>query len=190
MNDGNNTNPLEGLKHANAGYYKQFTENWSTRECGPKPSTALFSAVHLLDPKKRPGVECLHIAMCLRPGGCTVRQFQIAGSCGPANNYRRTLVNAGVLKVTVEGKPYAYVATVTPKGLKAIEKAVAANAAAEATTAAEKPARAAAKPKRKAKAKPATPVAATPETAPTATPDPVAAETVAAGDTVDIQPVA
>lgn len=150
MNDQTNTQPVALNPHVT--WYRDLLANWpGARECGAKPSRELLSMVHWLDPKKRPGVEALHIAMALRDGGCTVRQFQVAGSCGPANNYRRALVNAGLIKVSVEGKPYAYVATLTAKGQAAIARNVKAAAeAAPADKAADKPAKAA-KAKRKAR---------------------------------------
>ena len=98
--------------------------NWNVNECGGKPTTEQLQVPLYLG--KRPGNEALHIAMCLRKGGCTVRQFQIAGSCGPANNYRRRLVREGLFDETVEGKPYAYKLVVTAKGTAALAKAAAA----------------------------------------------------------------
>ena len=98
--------------------------NWNANECGGKPTTEQLQVPLYLG--KRPGNEALHIAMCLRKGGCTVRQFQIAGSCGPANNYRRRLVREGLFDETVEGKPYAYKLVVTAKGTAALAKAAAA----------------------------------------------------------------
>lgn len=192
MNEVTNATDGQKLTHPNVGYYKQFLEGWNTKECGPKPSNALFATVHLLDPSKRPGVEGLHIAMALRPTGCTVRQFQIAGSCGPANNYRRALANAGLIKVLVEGKPYAYVATVTPKGLKAIAKAQETLAQAEANEKAEAPkakkaAKASSKGKGTSKRKPAAEVPAPTENASAATPEPT--ETPPVTEVTD-QPVA
>ena len=122
-----------------------FTEclgRWLVAECGSKPTPDMLRAPLLLG--KRPGNEALHIAMCLRPAGCTVRQFQIAGSCGPANNYRRRLVREGLFAETVEGKPYAYKLVITDKGTKAVEKAKAALAGQPVNTAAVKAAGAAA----------------------------------------------
>jgi len=157
MSDMQNAVPTQApvkVKHPAASWYGDILKNWSTRESGPKVTSELLATAHLLDRKgKRPGVEALHIAMCLRSGGCTVRQFQIAGSCGPANNYRRALVAAGVVKATVEGKPYAYLLTVTPKGEKAVADGLAKLAA---DTANEKAKPKASKPKGKAKAKPGT----------------------------------
>jgi hypothetical protein len=131
---------VEAVKyqHPATSWYADLLKAWP-RDAGKKPTLSLLAMSHLLDRKKRPGVEMLHIAMALREGGCTVRQFLLAGNCGPANNYRRSLVNAGLVKCTVEGKPYAYVLTVTPKGEKAIAKAIDALASEAANT---KPAKA------------------------------------------------
>lgn len=126
-------------------YRREYLKGWSSRECGPAITQALINTVHAValgyDGKgKRPGHEALHIAMALRPEGCTVRQFQIAGSCGPANNYRRKLVRAKLFTEQVTGKPYAYVLTLTAKGQAAYDRGMAAMAA-DATAPASKPAK-------------------------------------------------
>ena len=108
-------------------WFNECLGRWLAAECGPKPTADMLRVPLLLG--KRPGNEALHIAMTLRPAGCTVRQFQIAGSCGPANNYRRRLVREGLFAETVEGKPYAYKLVITDKGVKAVDKAKAALAA-------------------------------------------------------------
>ena len=93
---------------------------WLVEQSGPMPTQAqLMVPINL---GKRPGVEALYIAMCLRTKGCTVRQFQIAGNCGPANNYRGALVKTGLMQVSVEGKPYAHKLVLTPKGEAAVAK--------------------------------------------------------------------
>lgn len=100
----------------NAGalaWFKPYLSSW-LKGAGSKPTDAMLTVPLVLG--KRAGVEALHIAMCLRPEGCTVQQFCLAGSCGPANNYRRALVNSGWFSVTVEGKPYAFKMTFTVKG--------------------------------------------------------------------------
>lgn len=111
-------------------FYKgKYLTNWLADQCGPAPALNLFSVVHAIDPRKRPGHEALHIAMALRPQGCTVRQFQVAGSCGPANNYRRDLVKVDkVLTVAVlpsaEGRAYAFKARLTAKGVAMVKAAM------------------------------------------------------------------
>lgn len=92
---------------------------WQVATMGAKPTAAMFKAALVLGgPKgKRPGVEALQVAMCLRREGCTVRQFCTAGSCGPANNWRRSLWRDH--KVVTEGKqgnPYAFTLRLTAKG--------------------------------------------------------------------------
>jgi len=127
-------------------WFKTILADWP-KGSGSKPTGAMLMVPLLLG--KRPGVEALHIAMCLRPEGCTVQQFMLAGSCGPANNYRRELVKSGWFSLQVEGKPYAYKMTITAKGAAKLERAqVAASEAAQAE-AATKPAKA----KRKATGK-------------------------------------
>jgi hypothetical protein len=106
-------------------YYRDMLKSWQVKLSGPKPADELFNVAHALG--CRPGVQALHIAMCLRPEGCTVTQFMAAGSCGPAHNKRRELVGKRWLTVAVQGKPYAYVAKLTAKGEA---KVAAANAAA------------------------------------------------------------
>jgi hypothetical protein len=128
-------------------WYGDILKGWY-KQAGSKPTDAMLMVPALLG--KRPGKEALHIAMCLRPEGCTVAQYVLAGSCGPANNYRRALVKAGWFSCTVEGKPYAFKLTVTAKGQAKLDKAQAALVAAEAD-AGTSPAKA----KRKAKRKPA-----------------------------------
>jgi hypothetical protein len=146
-------------------WFASYLKNWH-KQAGEKPTDAMLMVPVLLG--KRPGVEALHIAMCLRNEGCTVAQFCLAGSCGPANNYRRTLVSEGLFNCVVEGKPYAFKLGVTSKGVTALKKG-AERLTAEASTAAEPKAKKAkgGNAKRKAKgAAVAVPVA-----------DPVAAET-------------
>lgn len=107
--------------------YAGFLKGWNTKECGPKVTHELLEQAHGLG--LRPGIQALSIAMTLRPEGCSVRQFLIAGGGGPANNIRRELENKKLLKVTVEGKPYVYHGVVTDKGKKAIDAYKAALAA-------------------------------------------------------------
>ena len=114
-------------------WYASLLKNWPARWAGSKPSNAMLMVPHLLG--KRPGVEALHIAMCLRPEGCTVQQFQTAGSCGPANNYRRSLVKTGWFTMTVEGKPYAFKLAISKKGEARLDKCAAAYAEAQTVTA-------------------------------------------------------
>lgn len=99
--------------------------NWQADKSGPAPALAAFDTVHAIA-KKRPGVEALHVAMCLRPQGCTVREFRWAGRdndgmpCGPANNYRGALVTVDkVITVNVlpgQGREYRFKAVLTAKG--------------------------------------------------------------------------
>lgn len=133
-------------------WFDTYLRTWH-REAGSKPTNAMLMVALLLG--KRPGVEALHIAMTLRPEGCTVQQFCLAGSCGPANNYRRALVKSGWFSCTVTGKPYAFTLGFTAKGEAKVMTAQTALAAAG-----EQPAKPAKKAKRKAKAKKAATVAA------------------------------
>lgn len=129
-----------GLKVISTAWFNDILAKWLVNECGPKPTHEQLAVPLALG--KRPGVEALHIAMTLRPAGCTVRQFQVAGSCGPANNYRRALVADGLLTVQVQGKPYAFVAALTAKGKLAVaageKAAIAAKVTAEAPAKAPK----------------------------------------------------
>ena len=101
-------------------WFADVLKHWH-RQAGSKPTDAMLMVPVLLG--LRPGVQALHIAMCLRPEGCTVQQFCLAGSCGPANNMRRDLVKSGWFSSTVEGKPYAYKLSVTAKGEAKLAKA-------------------------------------------------------------------
>lgn len=141
-------NPVAGA----LTWFDTILKHWH-REAGAKPTAAMLMVPVLLG--KRPGVEALHIAMTLRAEGCTVQQFCLAGSCGPANNYRRALVKSGWFSCTVTGKPYAFTLGFTAKGEAKVLAAQAALAAAGVDT----PAKPAKKAKRKAKAAKATPVA-------------------------------
>lgn len=141
-------------------WFNPILDKWLVEHSGPKPTAAMLEVPLLLG--KRPGVEALHIAMCLRKAGCTVREFQVAGSCGAANNYRIRLVKAGLMDVTVDGKPYAYKLTVTDKGKKAIADAKA-------------KLKALSKPVKRVRKAKATPVAPEPENAPVAVSEPMAA---------------
>lgn len=108
------------MSKSHAEYYKAMFKAWRVPAFGPKPTDEQLEAAHALG--CRPGVQALHIAMALRPEGCTVAQFCGAGSCGPANNKRRELVTHKLITVDVVGKPYAYVAGLTAKGRAEIEK--------------------------------------------------------------------
>jgi hypothetical protein len=146
-----NATVLAGIKVVTdkLAWFQSVLKHWP-KGAGDRPTDAMLMVPLLID-GKRPGVEALHIAMCLRDGGCTVQQFMLAGSCGPANNYRRALVKTGWFKLTVAGKPYAYTMTITEKGAAKLAKAQAA-AEAEAGETAKAPAkRKATKAKRKAK---------------------------------------
>lgn len=93
---------------------------WAVATMGAKPTPAMFKAALVLGKPgvgKRPGHEALHIAMCLRREGCTVRQFCTAGSCGPANNWRRALRrDYGLVSEAKTGTPYAFHLMLTAKG--------------------------------------------------------------------------
>jgi hypothetical protein len=174
---------LNGIKvvPAKLTWYAELLKSWY-KQAGSKPTPAMLMVPELLG--KRPGKEALHIAMCLRPEGCTVQQFVLAGSCGPANNYRRALVKSGWFNCTVDGKPYAFKLTVTAKGEAKLAKAQV-QAEAEATVAEAPKVKSKPKGKRKAKAPVAeapaeTPISEAPE-APVIEPvnEPVQAEATA-----------
>lgn len=153
-------------------WYGEIFKAWQPKLMGKRPDNEHFATVHGWG--YRPGVEALHLAMCLRPEGCTVAQFCMAGSCGPANNKRRQVINNGWARVTVSGKPYAFRLTITDKGLAVVKRnaQLAADKAAAATAKPVKKAKAvkaAGKPKGKGKPAKATPQAGKPETAPTVT---------------------
>jgi len=131
-------------------WFKGTLSGWH-KQAGSKPTPEMLMVPLLLG--KRAGVEALHIAMCLRPEGCTVAQFVLAGSCGPANNYRRQLVTSGWFSCVPVGKPYAFVMTFTTKGADKLAKAQV--KAAEAATVTDKPKAAKAARKRVAKVAPA-----------------------------------
>ncbi len=100
----------------NLAWYQALLADWQVKLFGSKPKAEHFTMVHNWG--YRPGLEALHIAMCLRPEGCTVRQFQMAGSCGPANNKRRDVVRVRQLATEAKvGTPYAFVLKPTAKGL-------------------------------------------------------------------------
>ena len=105
-----------------APYLAQWQAAW-----GSKPTEAMCRASLALGAPgkgKRPGVEALHIAMCLRPEGCTVRQFMGAGSSGPANNWRRALRrDYGLVTEAKVGTPYAFILKLTPKGVEQLKAA-------------------------------------------------------------------
>jgi hypothetical protein len=155
------------INSAALAWFKPYLSGW-LKGAGSKPTDAMLTVPLVLG--KRAGVEALHIAMCLRPEGCTVQQFCLAGSCGPANNYRRALVKSGWFGCTVEGKPYAFKLAFTVKGeakLTAMQAKLDVDAqAADAVPVAKK--RKAGKAKRKAadtvNGETATPVAGEPET--------------------------
>jgi hypothetical protein len=144
----NNDGVLAGIKviASALAWFQPTLKGWH-KQAGSKPTDAMLMVPVLMG--KRPGVEALHVAMCLRPEGCTVAQFCLAGSCGPANNYRRQLVKAGWFSTTVEGKPYAFKLTLTAKGAAKLEKAAATFEAEASVAKADKPA----KPAKKAKGK-------------------------------------
>lgn len=161
---------MTALHTAALTWYATILKGWQPKLMGAKPTAEMFHKVHMLG--FRPGVEALHLAMCLREGGCTVQQFCIAGSCGPANNKRRLVTQRGHAKVTVSGTPYAYQLTLTDKGLKVIaaNEVKAADQPAPAPKASTKAkAKAASKPKGARKARPATVKAPAPQTAPVVT---------------------
>ena len=137
----NNTAALAAIKvvAAQLTWFAGHLKGWH-KQAGSKPTDAMLMVPVLLG--KRPGVEALHVAMCLRDEGCTVAQFCLAGSCGPANNYRRQLVGEGLFSTKVEGKPYAFKLTLTDKGVKALAKGALAIEAAASTAKVEKPAKA------------------------------------------------
>lgn len=117
-NDGNGK-PVDAV-----AYYAPFITRWHTDKSGPVVTPGLLNVITAL--KARPGIEMLHIAMCLRPGGCTVDEYRWAAAradgmpAGPANNNRKALVEARVINVTVtpEGRSYRFKAVLTPKGVQ------------------------------------------------------------------------
>lgn len=105
-----------------AAFYDPFIAAWQADKCGPVVTPALIATVVAL--KQRPGIEMLHIAMCLRAGGCTVDEYRWAGRnlttgmpCGPANNNRKAFIVAGLLNesITREGRSYRFKCTLTAK---------------------------------------------------------------------------
>ena len=120
-------------------WFASILKNWPARWAGAKPTEAMLYVPVVLG--KRPGVEALHLAMGLRAEGCTVQQFQTAASCGPANNYRRSMVKTGWFTCTVEGKPYAFKLALTKKGEQKLDKAIAAAELAATVTQVTKPAK-------------------------------------------------
>lgn len=169
-------------------WFKPYLKKWPRNFAGEAPTNAMLMVALLLG--KRPGVEAGHLAMTLRPEGCTVQQFCTAFSCGPANNYRRAMVKSGWFACTVQGKPYAFKLTITAKGAARIERAVneaAALATAGTVDATAKPAKGKArKAAKKGKGKPAAvPVTEQPAPqAPTNEPAPVTGEPAG-----EVQPV-
>jgi hypothetical protein len=119
-------------------WYGSILKGW-LKQAGSKPTDAMLMVPVLFG--KRPGAEALHLAMCLRPEGCTVTQFVLAGSCGPANNYRRAMVKTGWFSCVVEGKPYAFKLSLTAKGEAKLAKLIEARAVEAPITDATKPAK-------------------------------------------------
>jgi hypothetical protein len=125
-------------------YYSKLLANWS-KAWGSKPTAEMFNTVHAVG--KKPGVEALHLAMCLRPEGCTVPQFTAAGAvlkgskCGPANNTRKAHVAAGLFTQTIMPgtRPYAFALALTSKGKAMVKAAWAAAQAADKAAVADKP---------------------------------------------------
>ncbi len=175
----------------NLAWYQALLTDWQVKLYGSKPKAEHFTMVHNWG--YRPGLEALHIAMCLRPEGCTVRQFQMAGSCGPANNKRRDVVRVRQLATEAKvGTPYAFKLTPTAKGLstakagearaiaalseapkaKKAKGAVKVEAKANGKPKAAKPSNGQRKAKGTPKVKPATSQPTVTETAPTVTPAP------------------
>lgn len=117
-------------KHPNLTWYAAILAGWQVKLMGAKPTAEQLSTP--LYWGYRAGSEALHLAMCLRPEGCTVQQFCTAGSCGPANNKRRDVVSHRKLAtVTVSGTPYAYKLVMTAKGRDALKAGIAKVAAGE-----------------------------------------------------------
>lgn len=141
-------------KHPNLTWYAAILAGWQVKLMGAKPTADQLSTP--LYWGYRAGSEALHLAMCLRPEGCTVQQFCTAGSCGPANNKRRDVVSHRKLAtVTVSGTPYAYKLVMTAKGRDALKAGIAKVAAGEveAKVKAKAPAKAAKAAKGKVNAK-------------------------------------
>lgn len=159
-------------RHPNVSWFAAILAAWVPKLMGSKPTADMLSTP--LYWGYRAGSEALHLAMCLRPEGCTVQQFCTAGSCGPANNKRRDVVSHRKLAtVTVSGTPYAYKLVMTAKGrdaLKAGIAKVASDTAAEKAKPAKATVKAAGKAKGAVKAKKATLKAAKAFKAPAATP--------------------
>lgn len=118
------TTPAADKPRDAAAYYAPFIAAWQPDKSGPVVTAGLIDVITALKP--RPGIEMLHIAMCLRPGGCTVDEYRWAARnlttgmpAGPANNNRKALVEARVLNVTVtpEGRSYRFKAVLAPKGV-------------------------------------------------------------------------
>lgn len=108
-------------------WFQPYLSQWQVAQWGSKPTEAMCRASLALGAPgkgKRPGIEALHIAMCLRPEGCTVRQFMGAGSGGPANNWRRALRrDYGLVTEAKVGTPYAFILRLTPKGVEQLKAA-------------------------------------------------------------------
>lgn len=110
-------------KHPNVTWFAAILAAWQVKLMGAKPTAEQLSVP--LYWGYRAGSEALHLAMCLRPEGCTVQQFCTAGSCGPANNKRRDVVSHRKLAtVTVSGTPYAYKLVMTAKGRDALKAGI------------------------------------------------------------------
>src|SRR5882672_1849996 len=170
-------------------WYSEILGSWQAKLYGPKVTADQLHTAHMLG--NRPGSEALHIAMCLRVDGCTVRQFCMAGSCGPANNKRGLMIKRGLVSSTVQGKPYAFILKLTPKGaalvkaneakaIAAVDKASAPKAPAKGKT--KVATKAASKPKGTPKAKVAPKAPTTPANAPAASPEAVAPQTPVSND--------
>lgn len=175
-------------------FLKRFTKQVAD-VTGPQPGLDCLKVAFAFS--QRSQKQAVALAMCLRPEGATGPEIQYV--CGaPQNNWRKGLIEAGYFKrvaVPSRNGVTVYKLEVSKRGeamvAKAVTKADADAAKADATDTAEKPAKVAkpakgaGKAKGKAKAKAAR-VVAEPTSEPTSEPDkPVAVPLADDGATVD-----
>lgn len=119
-----------------AAAFTGITKRWHS-DWGTCPTAIMFEQAGALNPSGR-GVELLMLAMALRPGGYTNKQFEAAGTafkalhgdtvpCGPANNKRKRIIELRRAKYAdgLAGPAWQLVPTAPIKGFKvaAVKKA-------------------------------------------------------------------
>jgi hypothetical protein len=182
---------VQPVSHLISGMKALMPKAWPAM-AGTRPSDALLTAAAVFSKRGLQGgagCEAGFVALQLRPEGATLQQLAVAFNAGPAHNHTRALADGaggkGGLHYFVRAKAGTgvFTLTFTDKGTKQLAALMA-----QATGAADVPAKAPAKAKRARKPKPATqaPAADTPASdAPEVTGGQVADVPAPVGDAVD-----